>query len=239
MKKGDHTNSKKNIYAVLVAFLLAFFSVSWALGAPPWKNTNTSLVVEASCVDGKPQAETSWSAVKGAYKYTLHRNPLNTSWSILKENILLTSYTDTNFPKGSGVYQYQVQSFNAFGNSITHSEIVSVSIPSCSTLTPPPEENPTPLPEPTPPPDTAPLAVTITSPEPGSLISGTVQVTADTSNNSAVAGVTLLVDDTEAAPEDTTAPFQFEWDTTTVPDATHRLTLKARPANGTTGAIIP
>ena len=65
-----------------------------------------------------------------------------------------------------------------------------------------------------PPPDTTPPTVSITSPASGATVSGTITVTANASDNVAVADVQFFLDGV-AGPDDTTAPYSVPWDTST------------------------
>ena len=77
-------------------------------------------------------------------------------------------------------------------------------------------------------------AVAIAEPAVGVLVAGTTIVNASASDNIGVAGVQLMVDGATAGIEDTSAPFAFGWDTTSVANGTHTLTAVARDAAGNT-----
>jgi hypothetical protein len=82
------------------------------------------------------------------------------------------------------------------------------------------------------PPDVTPPSVAITAPAPGANLTGTVTVTADASDNSAVAGVQFFVDGNPLAPEITTAPYSISWNSGTVSNGSHNLTARARDGSG-------
>lgn len=90
-----------------------------------------------------------------------------------------------------------------------------------------------------PPPDTTPPAVTITSPANGSTVSGTITVTADASDNVAVAQVQFKLDGANLGAADTTAPYAVTWDTTTAANGTHTLTAAAADTSGNTATSSP
>jgi hypothetical protein len=73
---------------------------------------------------------------------------------------------------------------------------------------------------------------TITSPEHGSDLSGTVTVTASAQDNVGVARVEFYYDSTRFIGSDTTAPYSVDWDTTTVPNGAHGLYLRIYDAAG-------
>ena len=66
---------------------------------------------------------------------------------------------------------------------------------------------------------------------------GTVRVRATVQQaNADVAGITFEVDGDRIGAEDTTAPYEFEWDTTKASDGKHGLTAEIRLADGSTSA---
>ena len=85
-----------------------------------------------------------------------------------------------------------------------------------------------------PPPDTTRPTVDITSPASGASVSGTIDVTANASDNVGVVGVQFQRDGVNLGAEDTTAPYSVSWDTTTSGDGSHTLTARARDAAGNT-----
>jgi len=85
-----------------------------------------------------------------------------------------------------------------------------------------------------PPPDTTRPTVDITSPASGASVSGTINVTANASDNVGVVGVQFQRDGVNLGAEDTTAPYAVSWDTTTGGDGSHTLTAVARDAAGNT-----
>ena len=78
----------------------------------------------------------------------------------------------------------------------------------------------------------APLAVSITSPPAGAIVSGSVNVTAAVTGGVAVAGVQFQVDAANFGAEDTDAPYSATWDTTAASDGPHTLTASARDIAG-------
>jgi hypothetical protein len=81
--------------------------------------------------------------------------------------------------------------------------------------------------------DTTPPSVNITAPGAGT-VSGTINVTADASDNVGVAGVQFLLDGVALGAEDITAPYSVSWNTTTATNGNHNLTARARDAAGNT-----
>ena len=85
-------------------------------------------------------------------------------------------------------------------------------------------------------PDTTAPTVAITSPAAGATVSGTITVGATASDNVAVIGVQFRLDGAPLGAEDTSAPYDASWNTTTAADGSHTLTAVARDAAGNTTA---
>jgi len=80
-------------------------------------------------------------------------------------------------------------------------------------------------------PDAINPTITLVAPPPGD-VSGTVAISANASDNIAVAGVQFILDGNNLGAEDLTAPYSASWNTTTVQNGTHVLTARARDAAG-------
>jgi len=87
--------------------------------------------------------------------------------------------------------------------------------------------------------DTVPPAVSITSPAPGSTVSGTITVTADASDNVGVVGVQFKYNGISFDGEATTAPYSATGYTNSVPNGTYTLTAVARDAAGNRTTSAP
>lgn len=89
--------------------------------------------------------------------------------------------------------------------------------------------------------DTTPPSVSITSPTPGSTVSGSVTVSASASDNTGVTGVQFLVDSAFFGAVKTAAPYTTSWDTTAVANGAHTVAAQATDAagNATTSASVP
>jgi subtilisin family serine protease len=83
-----------------------------------------------------------------------------------------------------------------------------------------------------------PPTTSITSPAAGATVSGTVTVTAQAADNTGVSRVELYVDDVIRG-TDTSSPYSFVWDTTTVTPGSHALKTIAYDLGGTAGAGAP
>ena len=82
-------------------------------------------------------------------------------------------------------------------------------------------------------PDTTPPTVNFTSPAAGAAVSGTVSVQVTAGDNVGVASVNLSMDGVLIG-GDSSAPYTFSWNTTTVANGTHTLTATALDAAGNT-----
>jgi thermitase len=89
-----------------------------------------------------------------------------------------------------------------------------------------------------PPPDTIPPTASITSPSAGATVSGLVAISVAATDNVGVAQVQLAVDGSLVA-TDTSSPFSFGWDSTTVPDGNHTLQAIALDGAGNAGSSAP
>src|SRR2546428_1387471 len=86
--------------------------------------------------------------------------------------------------------------------------------------------------------DTTPPTVTITSPTAGAIVAGTITVTANASDDVAVAGVQFFVDGA-LLDQTTTAPYAVSWDTTRVANGSHTLTARAQDPSGNAATSPP
>ncbi len=88
--------------------------------------------------------------------------------------------------------------------------------------------------------DAAPPVVSITAPAAGAPVSGTVVVTANATDDTAVLGVQFMLDGVALGAEDTTPPYSASWNTAAATNAIHTLTAVARDGAGnwTTSAAV-
>lgn len=87
--------------------------------------------------------------------------------------------------------------------------------------------------------DTTAPTVSVSSPTAGASVSGVVSLSASASDNVGVAGVQFLVDGASYGPEDTSSPYAVSLDTTSLSNATHTITARARDAAGNTALASP
>src|SRR5579872_5996582 len=88
-------------------------------------------------------------------------------------------------------------------------------------------------------PDTTPPTVSIAAPTSGSNVSGTISVSANASDNVAVASVQFQIDGTNLGSAVTTAPYTIQWDTTTVQNGAHTLTAIAKDTSNNSATSNP
>jgi hypothetical protein len=79
--------------------------------------------------------------------------------------------------------------------------------------------------------DTEPPTVSITAPSNGATVSGTISITATASDNVGVTKVSCRID-SGSWMDDTTSPYSWTWDTTSVSDGSHTITCRAYDAAG-------
>ena len=89
-----------------------------------------------------------------------------------------------------------------------------------------------------PPADVAAPTASISSPSSGATVSGSVDVGVDAADDVGVVSMDLLVDG-QTVGTDTTAPYLFAWDSSSVANGAHELTAVARDAAGNVGASGP
>jgi chitodextrinase len=156
------------------------------------------------------QVPLTWSAStddQGVAGYRVIRGPSQVG------DVPGTSFTDKTVA-GSTTYEYTVRAYDAAGNVSQPSNAVTVTTPA--------------------PTDTTPPSVTLTAPQEGETVSGTVSPTANASDASGIAGVQFLLDGKALGAEDTTAPYGIAWDTTSVANGSHTLAAQARDGAGNT-----
>src|SRR4029077_9480247 len=84
--------------------------------------------------------------------------------------------------------------------------------------------------------DTTSPAVSLSSPAAGSVVSGTVSLSATATDAVGVVTVKWFVDNVERASDSDGAPWTRAWDSLSVPNGTHKVFAKARDAAGNWGA---
>jgi hypothetical protein len=165
---------------------------------------------------GIGSAALSWGAATdniGVAGYDVHRSAtpgFTPSAANLVAQPTGTSYTDTGL--AAGTWYYRVRARDAAGNVGPATAEASATATTDSTA-------PT---------------VSITAPLAGATVVGTTNVTANASDNVAVAGVTFKVDGATIGSEDTTAPYSVAWDTLAGINGAHTLTAVARDGSGNT-----
>ena len=82
------------------------------------------------------------------------------------------------------------------------------------------------------PPDTTPPSVSITAPANNAAVSGSVNISANASDNVAVSSVQFRVDGQNISGPDTTSPYSITWDTSSVTNGQHQLTAVAVDTSG-------
>jgi hypothetical protein len=82
--------------------------------------------------------------------------------------------------------------------------------------------------------DTVVPTVSVTAPAAGATISGTVTVSANATDNVAVAGVQFLVDGVATGAEDLTAPYSISLNTATLSNGAHSISARARDTSANT-----
>jgi hypothetical protein len=87
--------------------------------------------------------------------------------------------------------------------------------------------------------DTTPPTVSMTAPVAGATVSGPVTLSANASDNIAVASVQFQVDGTAVGAPITQAPYTMSWDSTTVANGSHSISAVATDTGGNTATATP
>jgi chitodextrinase len=133
----------------------------------------------------------------GIAGYDIYRNG-----ALLASLGAATNYTDTPVSPAF-TYNYQVQARDVAGNLSARSAVASATTPA----------------------DTTPPSVTLTAPEAGATVNRTVTISANATDNAAIAHVDFLVNGQVIGTVEE-PPFAVSWDSTTVPDGS--VTIAAR-----------
>ena len=165
---------------------------------------------------GFNQAALSWGAATdnvGVVRYNVHRATTSGFTPTSGNRIAQptgTSFTNTGVAPGT--YYYKVTAEDAAGNVGPVSNQASAVVVA----------------------DTTPPTVSITAPTAGSTVSGVTTVSANASDNAAVAGVQFRVGGVNVGAEDTTAPYSVDWNTRAHLNGPLSLTAVARDPSGNT-----
>jgi fibronectin type 3 domain-containing protein len=179
---------------------------------PPSGLTATGAVLSASL---------NWTAAtdnRAVTAYNVHRSSQQGFTPSMANRIgrsTATSFADSGL---SGTYYYRVTAEDAAGNVGGASNEARADIAA----------------------DTTPPSVAIGQPQGGSTITGLRTIDAAASDNVSVAGVRLLLDGVDLAPEFTTAPYSLNWDSRTVVNGLHQISAIARDTSGnqSTSAVV-
>jgi hypothetical protein len=177
----------------------------------------TNLVADGSI----GAASLTWSASTdniSVTNYNVHRGTTSgfTPTSANKIGQALTNnYQDTGLP--SGTYYYKVTAQDFAGN-ISSASNEANAIATSDTFAP---------------------TVSITNPTNGTTITGTVTLTANSTDNVGVAGVQFKVDGVNVGAEIVSAPYSISWNPISVSNGNHILTAVARDGSGNSTTSAP
>jgi hypothetical protein len=132
--------------------------------------------------------------------------------------VAATAFTDMTVA-ASTTYTYTVKAFDGAGNVSEASNPVTVTTPAPSDTTPP--------------------TVAMTAPAAGATVTGATKVAATASDTSGITGVQFLLDGSPLGAEDTSAPFEVTWTSTSAANGQHALSARARDGAGNTATATP
>ena len=163
-------------------------------------------------------ATVSWTTSTSGTSQMMYCMTSSLGSSTTKHPTLLANHSQTiSGLTPSTLYYFSVQSVDVSGSAVTASGFTF------GTATP----------------DNSPPSVSITAPSAGANVSGTITDTAMASDNVAVASVQLQVDGLNSGSADTTSPYSFSLDTTTLTNANHTLTAVATDTSGNQATSAP
>jgi hypothetical protein len=87
--------------------------------------------------------------------------------------------------------------------------------------------------------DTTPPTISLSAPADGATVSGTVTISANASDDLAVARVQFLLDGANLGPDDPTAPYAMNWNSATASNGPHTLSARAYDTAGNAGVSGP
>lgn len=218
---GDGRNDGRiRLYSADRGSVNGVYEYTW-LEPPPDDTTPPSAPSGLTAEGRVGQAQLSWSAATdniGVTGYNIHRAAASGVVPTPANRVGQTASTTFTDNTSAGTYFYVVTAFDPAGNVSAASNEVSATV-----LT-----------------DTTPPAVTLTAPADGSTLSGVATISANASDDVAVAGVQFLVNGNPVGAEDVEAPYSTSWDTRTVPNGSYTIAASARDAAGnaaTTAAV--
>jgi hypothetical protein len=170
---------------------------------------------------GVGSASLTWTAATddtGVTGYNVHRSIVAGAAPTLANRIAqvtTTSFVDSG--RAEGTYFYVVTAQDVKGNVSGPSNEATAVVTA----------------------DVTPPSVSVTSPAPGTTVSGLVTVASDATDDTGVAGVQFRLDGVSLGAEDTLAPFSVAWNTATAPNGAHTLTAVARDGTGNSTESAP
>jgi hypothetical protein len=182
-------------------------------GEPPPSDTEDPAVAITSPVNSASVSGTVQVSIAATDNVAVTRVELRVDGALVGSRTAEPFSIDWNTTTvTNGSHTLEARAFDAAGNDAS-SAPVAVSV---SNSAPSDTENPT---------------VAVSSPAAGSTVTGTVTIAAHASDNVGVARVEFIVNGTVAG-TDTSSPFEFAWDTTSVANGSHLIEARAFDAAG-------
>jgi hypothetical protein len=183
------------------------------LPSPADDNTPPTPPTGLTATSGVGTATLNWTAAEddtGVAAYNVHRSTASGFTPNAANRIARTSAVGYLDAVSGGTYHYRVTAEDSNGNVSAASNEATVTIAG----------------------DVTPPSIAMTAPADGAQLSGAVSLTATATDDIGVAGVQFELDSAPLGAEDTSAPYSFNWPTTSTVNGVHVLTAVARDAQG-------
>jgi chitodextrinase len=193
------------------AYLLHIASPSTSDTQAP--STPANLTAVAASATGVNLSWTASTDNVGVIGYYIFRGSANNTGMSDVGTSTGTSFADSGLASATS-YTYTVAAYDAAGNVSNWSAAVTVTTSAGSSSVPP--------------------TVSLTAPAAGTSISGVATISATASSSVGIASVQFQLDGANLGSPDTVAPYSYSWNTQTVTNGSHMLTVVATDTSGNT-----
>src|SRR5271155_548481 len=200
------------VYALVNEWNIDAHTLRLTAGGGSGSNGSTTISnVTASNITTN-SATISWNTSAAATSQVMYGTTSSLGSLTTKITTMATSHSQTlTGLSANTLYFFEAQSVDGSGNTVD-SSVLSFGTTNTTDTTPP--------------------TVSMTAPANGAAVSGTVTVSANASDNVAVANVQFLLDGANLGSADAASPYSVSWDTTTASNGSHTLSATAIDTSG-------